>query len=186
MPARLPRTIEDYDGLMDIFTQIRSNDFAPRDGLDYFYAILKLLGKPQESLGRVVHVTGTNGKGSVSWKVAKSIQESQDGVRIASYGSPNLYEFEERIAINGEPISKGDMVRYTNIILAKLYGHSADGQLNYNNFRIGMVGIIVCIAFLYIRDQRVDYTVVEGGIGIKMDHTTVVTPVVSVITFVIV
>jgi len=178
----LPAHVENYDMLMDMFKQIGSNDWIPRGSLDYFRNILALLGNPEKNLGEIIYVTGTNGKGSVTWKVARSIEANFPDARVARYVSPNIYEFEERITINGNKISQDDMIKYTNVILNKLHSKSSGNNSDTINFRIGMVGILVCIAFLYFRDQKVEYSVIEGGIGIKLDHTNVILPAISVIT----
>jgi|GEM_PF-3296417 dihydrofolate synthase / folylpolyglutamate synthase len=181
---RLPKQVENYDELMDMFTAGRSNDWINHSTLEYFHHILNLIGDPQKEIGNIVHVTGTNGKGSVSWKVARSVEEhlKEQEAKVGLYVSPDIYGFEERISINGECISQDDMVKYTNIVLERLYGHSGDENEEHDSFRLGMVGIMVCIAFLYFHDKGVDYSVIEGGIGIKMDHTNVVSPAVSVMT----
>ncbi len=180
----LPSHVKDYNGLMDMFTNIRSNDFFNHGDLSYYHKVLSLFDNPEKSLGKVVYVTGTNGKGSVTWKSARSIEAmpSDHAIKVGLYVSPNIYEFEERISINGKPIAQTDMVKYANIILEKLYPKSLSTELDADDFRIGMVGILATIAFLYFRDQQVDYSVIEGGIGVKLDHTNVVNPAISVIT----
>lgn len=182
-PAQaLPSSVENYSALMDMFTKIRSNDFLDRADLNYFRKVLALFDNPENNMGKIIHVTGTNGKGSVTWKVARSIEDLPSNPKVGLYVSPNIYEFEERITINGLPIFQDDMVSYTNRILEKLHPKTLDTEENHDDFRIGMVGILACIAFLYFRDKKVDYAVIEGGIGAKRDHTNVVTPIISVIT----
>ena len=181
MSVPLPEQVEDYNQLKEMFAETATNDYLKHDNLNYFRQILALFDKPEENMGKIVHVTGTNGKGSVTWKVARALETLCSNNKVGLFASPHIYELEERISINGTKISQSDMVDYVNIILKKLHSKAKDGEPDGDNFRIGKIGILVCIAFLYFRDHRVDYSVIEGGIGARLDHTNVVSPGVSVI-----
>ena len=158
----LPQKVENYHQLCDFLEQASCNDRIPRDNLKYFQNILALLDDPQNSMGKIIHVTGTNGKGSVTWKIARALEaQSAAETKVGLYVSPHIYDLEERITINGQRIAQADLVKHTNFVLAQLHKKSLDSESSYNDFRIGKVGILVCVAFLYFRDQQVDHTVIE-------------------------
>jgi len=171
----LPDNVKDYAALIAEFDHIRPNDFVPHPNLQYMHDVLAALGNPHNHMGEIFHITGTNGKGSTSWTIARALEQQSDKIKVGSYISPHLYSHRERISINGIPIDKADMVRIANHVFATLKKEQPDIYL-------GMVGILVCIAFCYFKEKQVNYTIVEAGIGAKHDHTNVVTPCVSIIT----
>ncbi len=134
--------------------------------LDNMKNLLRKLGNPERDLD-CIHVAGTNGKGSVCAILSSILEEA--GYRVGKYISPHLKDFRERVMINGKKISKEDVVNYFN----KVSRHSKD-----NTF----FEIITAMAFLYFRDKKVDFLVLEVGLGGRLDATNVVNPLVSVIT----
>lgn len=127
------------------------------------------LGNPQDQFGSV-HVAGTKGKGSVAVLTASALQAA--GYRTGLYTSPHLQRFTERIQVNGEEISHEAVAR----LVGKLKPHVAriKGLTTYE--------LITALGFLHFAEQNVDYASVEVGLGGRLDATTVIRPLVSVIT----
>jgi dihydrofolate synthase/folylpolyglutamate synthase len=149
-------------------------NFGSNYGLDRTYRLLELLGNPQDKL-KLVHIAGTNGKGSTTAMITALLREK--GFKVGMYTSPYLEEFEERIQINGENIQKRrlgqlmDKVKdaVDRVILEKL-NHPTEFE------------IITCLMLLYFHEENVDYGVIEVGLGGRLDSTNVIAPIVSVIT----
>ncbi|HNT55138.1 MAG TPA: folylpolyglutamate synthase/dihydrofolate synthase family protein [Anaerolineaceae bacterium] len=118
----------------------------------------------------VIHVAGTKGKGSTAAMIAAVLQSA--GYRVGFYTSPHLEDFNERIQVNGESISRADLVD----LVAQLRPHAAAVE------RITTFELTTALGFLYFARARVDVAVVEVGLGGRLDATNVVTPLVSVIT----
>ena len=131
-------------------------------GLERISAILEILGNPQDSI-QYFHVAGTNGKGSVCAILASVLQEY--GKKTGLYTSPHIFEYTERIKINGEDISKEDFAYYvTNIC------EIADkNQIHLTEFEI-----LTAAAFKYFADNNVDVVVLETGLGGRFDATNVI------------
>jgi len=140
--------------------------FGSRMGLEQIKKILKELGNPQRGL-KVIHVAGTNGKGSVCAMLASVLREA--GYKVGMYTSPHLVDFRERIQVNGKMIPKKDVIRLYKLVKAKGI------DLTYFEF-------ITAMAFKYFSEQKVDVLVLEVGLGGRLDATNVVKPLVSVIT----
>ena len=137
--------------------------------------LLAGLGNPQENQ-QFIHVTGTNGKGSVVKMVSCLIEKL--GLKVGRYTSPFIMRFNERIAINQEPISDADLVTVTQQIQTTV----AQIQTTDPEFEVTEFEWITAMMFLYFKQQQVDVAVVEVGIGGLYDSTNVLTPLVSVIT----
>ncbi|MCX6137136.1 MAG: bifunctional folylpolyglutamate synthase/dihydrofolate synthase, partial [Ignavibacteriales bacterium] len=142
--------------------------FGIKLGLLNIRSILRSLGNPEKNFP-IVHIAGTNGKGSTSSIIAAALTAA--GFRVGLYTSPHLVRFNERIRINGRIISDADLVRYTAAVRA-----SVDAR------RATFFEATTAIAFQYFSDRAVDIVVVETGLGGRYDATKVVTPLVSVIT----
>ncbi len=124
----------------------------------------RALGFPHRSY-KTIHVAGTNGKGSVTQKIASALEI--EGFKVGLYTSPHLIDVRERIQVNQEMISREDFQR----LFARV-----DGKVE------GFFDLITALAFLYFQEQKVDFAVVEVGLGGRFDATNVVVPEVSVIT----
>lgn len=137
-------------------------------GLERIQSALKAAGNPQDAY-RGVLVAGTNGKGSTSFMLYSLIKAS--GFRTALYTSPHIREINERYIINGVPISDEDLNYYIENLkeLSEMY------QLTLFEFE-------TLIAFKYFYDYRVDYAVVEVGMGGRLDATNCFEPDIKVIT----
>jgi dihydrofolate synthase/folylpolyglutamate synthase len=130
--------------------------------------ICELLGNPQHSF-KSVHITGTNGKGSVSHMLASVLETA--GYRTGLYTSPHLKDFRERIRVNGKMIPKSSVRRF----IAKYKSGFEPVQPSFFELTVGM-------AFDYFRSQQVDIAVIEVGLGGRLDSTNIINPLLSVIT----
>jgi dihydrofolate synthase/folylpolyglutamate synthase len=137
-------------------------------GLDRMRAILERLGRPDLRLGAIVHVGGTNGKGSTVAMIAALAAAA--GRRVATYTSPHLSSLRERIVIAGEMISEPAIVA-----AAQRVRDAGGGELTFFEQ-------ITAIAMLAIADAAVDVSVIEVGLGGRLDATNVVDPAVAVVT----
>ena len=148
--------------------------FSKKVSLENMYYFVSLFDHPEEKF-KSIHVTGTNGKGStVSY--LKNIY-LKNGYNVATFTSPYVIKFNERISYNNEYISDEDLLKYGNLILSKYdlieqTGHELPGFFEF----------ITLLAFLYFADLKVDIAIIEVGIGGRLDATNVITPIASVIT----
>lgn len=143
---------------------------AYKPGLERVDALLSLCDNPHQGL-RMIHVAGTNGKGSVSSLIASVLQAS--GYRVGLFTSPHLIDFRERIRVNGEMISEKSVVKFVEFFAPLI----RNGSVEPSFFEL-----TTAMAFSYFREQQVDYAVIEVGMGGRLDSTNVITPMVSVIT----
>jgi len=147
--------------------------FGIRLGLDNVTKLLELLGNPHNSY-KTIHVGGTNGKGSVVAMCSSVLIEA--GYRVGMYISPYLVNFGERIQVNGKYISRKELVDYFVKVKKQAdYLEKKGIQITYFEF-------VTAMAFLYFRDKKVDFAVIEVGMGGRLDATNVIKPMVSVIT----
>lgn len=146
-----------------------------RPGLERISKLMEILGNPQKKL-KVVHVAGTNGKGSTSSYINQILIES--GYRTGLFTSPFIYEFNERIKINNINISDNDLNRITSIV--KQAADKFDSDNHPTEFEL-----ITAVGFMYFADQNCDVVVCEVGMGGRFDATNILTNeqvVLSVIT----
>jgi dihydrofolate synthase / folylpolyglutamate synthase len=141
---------------------------AYKANLDNTILICNLLDNPQHSF-RSIHVTGTNGKGSVSHMLASILQTA--GFRTGLYTSPHLKDFRERIRVNGKMIQKS----YVSSFIQNY-------REPFEAIRPSFFELTVGMAFAYFRAQQVDVAVVEVGLGGRLDSTNIINPSLSVIT----
>lgn len=140
-----------------------------KPGLERVEALLALCGSPQKQL-TTLHIAGSNGKGSTSTMLAATLAES--GLKVGLFTSPHLVDFRERIRINGEMVSEAYVVRFVEEIRAKMPKDLAPTFFE----------LTTALAFAYFVEEQVDITVIEVGMGGRLDSTNVITPLVSVIT----
>lgn len=147
-----------------------TQNFGSRPGLSRITELCKRLGDPQNDL-RFVHVAGTNGKGSTVTMIACALEDA--GYTVGKYTSPYVYDFRERIEVNGEMITKQELADVTDVVKAecdKMEDHPTEFE------------IVTAIAFVYFKRRKCDYVVLEVGMGGRLDATNVITsPLVSVI-----
>ncbi|BBO86634.1 bifunctional folylpolyglutamate synthase/dihydrofolate synthase [Desulfosarcina ovata subsp. sediminis] len=138
-------------------------------GLSTTANILAGLGNPQQTFS-AIHIAGTNGKGSVASALATILQKA--GYRVGLYTSPHLIRFNERICINGEPISDDAVVNSWEAVKSV---HCGDREPTFFEFTTAM-------AFYEFGRHAVDWAVIETGMGGRMDSTNVIDPAISIIT----
>ncbi|MDD4688620.1 MAG: bifunctional folylpolyglutamate synthase/dihydrofolate synthase [Eubacteriales bacterium] len=145
------------------------NMYAKKDGLNNITALCQALGNPQDRL-KIIHIAGTNGKGSVAAFISTSLKMA--GYRVGTCISPFITIFNERIQINGEYISDSDLADYTTRL--------ADINVAVTEFEF-----ITALAFMYFAEKGCDYVVLEAGMGGRFDATNVIkTSVASVLTLI--
>lgn len=151
------------------------NRFGMVLGLDRMEELLHRLGNPQDDL-KVIHVAGTNGKGSVSKYLEEGL--SACGYKMGLYTSPYIETFNERIRYDGADISDEDLEYYGQKVVSAAEAMVADGLDSPTEFEV-----VTAIAFLYFADRQADITILEVGLGGIGDSTNVVkSPLASVIT----
>lgn len=148
--------------------------FGIKPGLERIQAILAKLDHP-ETAYKVIHVTGTNGKGSVVAMITSVLENAT--LKIGRYVSPHLIDYTERIYVGGHDISKDDFAKAATVIRQAAEEVIAEGVEAPTEFEL-----LTAMAFWYFREQKVDYAVMEVGMGGLYDSTNVMVPVVSVIT----
>src|SRR3989344_4287633 len=139
--------------------------FGIRLGLDSVAALLERLGNPH-LVYKTIHVTGTNGKGSVV-SFCSSILTSA-GFRTGKYVSPHLSEFTERISIDGSRITKEEVAMYFEVVRKEAEA------LNSKGIVITYFEFVTALAFLYFMEKKVYFAVVEAGMGGRLDATNVI------------
>lgn len=163
----------DYAATLDHLYRLER--FGIKLGLDNIRRLLSLLGDPHRDL-RALHVTGTNGKGSVSAYAASALGEA--GYRVGLYTSPHLVRFNERICVDRKPIADDDVLRLWSGMQPAIQSMVADRPINHPTF----FEVTTAMAFQYFREREVDVAVIEVGMGGRMDATNVVDGLVSVVT----
>lgn len=142
-----------------------------RPGLSRTRELLQKLGNPERDL-KYIHVAGTNGKGSTCAMLNSVLIAS--GLKVGLYTSPYIVRFNERMCVNGAPISDSELAELTELI--KPVAESMEDKPT--EFEL-----ITALAFLYFKRHRCDIVVLEVGMGGRLDSTNVIeSPVVSVIT----
>lgn len=142
--------------------------------LDRFRELCRRLGNPQDGL-RVIHVGGTNGKGSTTTFIATILWAA--GYKVGAYFSPYVFDVRERIQVNGRMIPK----RYFARLMAEIAPH-LEAVAETDLGQATEFEAKTLMAFLHFVRESVDFAVVEVGMGGRFDATNVVNPLVSVIT----
>lgn len=143
-------------------------------GLARIEELLRRLGSPHRDL-KVIHVGGTNGKGSTSMMIAKVLQAH--GWKTGMFSSPHLHSYCERYRINGDEISGERIAQLIGTLRPHLEQMVAEGFEHPTEFEVS-----TALGFLYFFEDKVDFLVLEVGLGGAIDSTNVVKPLVSVIT----
>ena len=142
---------------------------ADKFNLDRMRALMRLLGDPQKDY-QIIHIAGTKGKGSVA-AMCTSVLMAQ-GYKTGLYTSPHMVDFTERIQINGQKISKIELVEIVETLKS----------LTEKVPEITTFELTTALAFVYFSIMQVDYAVFEVGLGGRLDATNIVDPIISVIT----
>ena len=127
-----------------------------------------ILGNPHDQF-KSIHVAGTNGKGSVSHMLASILQNA--GYKVGLYTSPHLKDFRERIKINGQMISKEDVVTFVS-----------NNKSQFEQIDLSFFEFTVALSFKYFEKEKVDIAIIEVGIGGRLDSTNIINPELSIIT----
>lgn len=135
-------------------------------GLDAIEGLLEELGHPEDNL-KVVHIAGTNGKGSIFAYLSSILIAA--GFKVGRYISPTISCYEERFQINGEYIIKDKLARLYNIVEEAMKREEEKTGLKPTLFEVE-----TAISFLYFKEEKVDYALIEVGMGGRMDATNVI------------
>lgn len=145
-----------------------SGGLALKPGFANIISLCRVLGNPQLNR-KFIHVAGTNGKGSVSHTLASILQSA--GYKTGLYTSPHLKDFRERIKINGQMISEGEVVGFIDRMKPLI-----------ESIEPSFFEITVAMAFHHFEEKDVDIAIIETGLGGRLDSTNIITPQLSVIT----
>jgi len=139
-------------------------------GIEGIRNFLRKIGNPQDTL-TIIHVAGTNGKGSVCAMISSSLKEA--GYTVGMFSSPHLVKLQERFMVNGRKIRDKELDKLVSTVVRLQTKHKTD---------LSFFEILTVVAFLYFTKKKVDYGVIETGMGGRIDATNVVIPMLSVIT----
>ena len=139
---------------------------AYKPGLENAITLLKTLGNPERSLN-IIHVAGTNGKGSTCAFTATLLQRK--GLRVGLFTSPHLFDFRERIRVNGKAISQARVIAFCE-------------KLKHEAIDASFFEISLAMALKYFEELNCDWVVLETGMGGRLDATNVVHPKLCIIT----
>ena len=157
---------------MDIQTAIDKlfslHQFGIKLGLENILNLLEQIGNPHKNL-KTIHVAGSNGKGSTASFITSILMEA--GYKVGLYTSPHFVKYNERIRINGIMINDDYVAKFVT---------GLEDYIEKQN--VTFFEITTALAFKYFYDQKVDYAVIETGLGGRLDATNVIEPIASVIT----
>ncbi len=168
--------MDKFTNVLDFISWVeRQKRFTEKTSLDRINYYASLFNHPEASL-RIIHVTGTNGKGSTVAGIRAILMEA--GFNVATFTSPYITVFNERIEYNGKNISDDDLLKYGNMIIDKYDKIISDGYDTPSFFEF-----ITLLAFLYFHDLAdLDFTILEVGMGGRLDATNIVHSDVAVIS----
>lgn len=141
---------------------------AYKEDLKNITALCHSLGRPQNQF-KSIHIAGTNGKGSTSHLIASVLQEC--GFRVGLFTSPHLKDFRERIKINGKMIPKREVMLFVQKM-----------KNDFHWIKPSFFEMSTALAFDYFARKKVDFAVIEVGMGGRLDSTNIIYPILSVIT----
>lgn len=166
-------TFKSYSAVLDyIYAKLpmfqRQGPSAYKKDLTNTIKLCQTTGNPHENI-KTVHIAGTNGKGTTTHLIAGCLQAQ--GYKVGVYTSPHYKDFRERIKINGTYISK----KYIKQFVEKYYDDIEEIEPSF--FEVS-----VALAFSYFASEKVDFAIIETGLGGRLDSTNIITPMLSVIT----
>ena len=144
-----------------------------RENLDVMYELLGYLGNPHSNDARYVHIAGSNGKGSVCASVYSVLRERY---HVSLYLSPHVYRFNERIMVDDREIEDEYIINFVRNIRAILE------EISRKRRRPSFFEVTTAMAFQYFKEKRCDFSIIEVGLGGRLDPTNVIHPIVSAIT----
>lgn len=148
--------------------------FGVKLGLERIRHLASLMGDPQDRYN-TIHVTGTNGKGSVSMLLAEVLHRS--GIHAGLYTSPHLVSYTERMQVDGQPISEDEFAACATAVKKYTDQMIAEGLEPPTQFEV-----LTAMAFMFFSMKQVEYAVIEVGLGGLIDSTNIITPEICVIT----
>ncbi|WP_020527270.1 bifunctional folylpolyglutamate synthase/dihydrofolate synthase [Flexithrix dorotheae] len=151
---------------LPMFQKVGGSAF--KKSLDNIYRLCDHLGKPQKKF-KSIHVAGTNGKGSSSHLLTSILMEA--GYQTGLYTSPHLKSFTERIKVNGAEMEEGSVIDFIQ-----------ENKQFIEEISPSFFEITVAMAFQYFAKKKVDYAVIEVGLGGRLDSTNIILPELSLIT----
>lgn len=162
-----------YEKALDYIND--KNKLGSRLGLESIAKLLSLLDNPQESL-KFIHIGGTNGKGSTSSYLSYALNQAK--YKVGLFTSPHLEKINESIKIDNEDISDESFARIVSLIEEKANIMVNEGFLHPTSFEI-----ITAMAFIYFKEQNIDFCILEVGLGGRFDSTNIISKsLASVIT----
>lgn len=168
-----PRALPDYAAVTHYLYALKSG--GVKFGIDRMRRLAESLGHPERSYP-VIHVAGTNGKGSVSAMLESILRTA--GCHTGLYTSPHLVKLGERVQVDRQLLTEAEIVAYTNELMPVAQtaaAFAADEHATFFEFMTAM-------AFLQFQRKKVDVAIVEVGLGGRLDATNIVRPEVTVIT----
>ncbi len=149
--------------------------YGSKLGLESIKYLLNLLGDPQKDL-KVIHIAGTNGKGSTGAVINSILTE--EGYRVGVFSSPYIEKINEMIRLNNYEIEDSDFAKVTERVKEKADSMVKEGREHPTEFEI-----LTAMAFTYFKEKQVDFVLLEVGLGGRLDSTNVIeSPLVSVFT----
>ena len=167
MENKYQETIDFLFNQLADFSRQGATGYKP--GLERVEILANGFGNPHVGMP-VIHVGGTNGKGSTSHTLAAILQSA--GYRVGLFTSPHLIDFRERIRVDGEMIPKESVIDFTDRYLA----------MDFGDLKPSFFELTTVMALEYFREMKVDVAVVEVGLGGRLDSTNIVSPLLSIIT----
>ena len=160
------------DAINYLFSQLpmyqRTGPKAYKKDIGNIIKACNIIGNPQKKI-KCIHIAGTNGKGSTSHLIASILQEA--GYKTGLYTSPHLKDFRERIRINGNTITKKDVINFINLY-----------KLQFEEINMSFFEYTVAMAFYQFHKYNVDIAVIETGLGGRLDSTNIIHPILTIIT----
>ena len=144
-----------------------------RSGLGRMQRAVDLLGNPEQTYP-IIHVTGTNGKGSTIAFMRELF--ASHGKKVGTFTSPHIVSIHDRICIDGDPVSDADFIRLADQV------KTMEQELLETHDQLSFFELLTLIALLYFKEQKVDLVLLEVGIGGLLDTTNVVTGEIAIIT----
>ena len=159
-------TIEYLFNSTPVFEKIGAKAYKP--GLQTTFALDEHFGHPHQKY-KTIHIAGTNGKGSSSHTLAAILQSQ--GYKVGLYTSPHLVDFRERIRVNGECVPEQYVIDFVE-----------ENRAFFEPLHPSFFDLTTAMALKYFAEQKVDYAVIEVGLGGRLDCTNIITPILSIIT----
>jgi dihydrofolate synthase / folylpolyglutamate synthase len=161
-----PETIEYLYSQLPVFQHVGKS--AYKEGLDNTLALDEYFGHPHTKF-QTIHVGGTNGKGSTSHLLSAILQSA--GYKVGLYTSPHLLDFRERIRVDGKMIDENYVVEFVE-----------KHRTYFEPIEPSFFELTTLMAFTYFELQKVDFAIIEVGLGGRLDSTNILSPILSVIT----